>query len=133
MSLALVRAALETALVAALPGFALAFENVPFTPVNGTPYGRVFLLAADPDNLEIGGLISERGFLQISLCYPLGAGSGPATAQAEVIRSAFKRGSSFTASGVVTTIEKTPEIGPAMVEDDRFVVPVRIRFFAHHT
>lgn len=131
MSLLAVRRALETALDNAL-SIDLAFENVPYEPTEGTPYARVYLLAAEPDNLEMGALITEQGFLQVTLCYPLGAGSSAAMTAAETIRSTFPRGASFTASGVVTTIEKTPEIGPAMIEEDRFCLPVRCRFYSHH-
>lgn len=132
MSLAKTRQALETALAAMSPGIALAWENRPYTPTPGTPYARVHMLAAEPDNPEIGGLITDRGFMQITLCYPLGTGPGAALAQAEVIRATFPRGASFTASGVTTQIERTPEIGPAMIEDDVYALPVRVRFYAHH-
>lgn len=132
MSLLAVRNALETALNAMSPALATAWENSPYTPVNGTPYQRVYLLAAEPDNPEMGGHVTERGFLQISLCYPLDAGPNAAMTRAELIRTTFPRGAAFTASGITTQIERTPEIAPALIEDDRYVVPVRVRFFAHH-
>ncbi len=131
MSLTLVRRALETALDAAL-SIDVAWENVPYTPTTGTPYARAYLLAGEPDNPEMGGLITERGFLQVSLFYPLGTGPAAAMATAEAIRTAFPRGASFTASGVVTQIERTPEIGPAMTEEDWYNLPVRCRFYSHH-
>lgn len=132
MSLLAVRAALETALASITPAIPLAWENTPYTPISGTPYARVYLLAAEPDNPEMGGMATERGFLQISLCYPLDAGPGAAMTQAELIRSTFPRGAAFSASGITTQIERTPEIAPAMIEEDRYVLPVRVRFFAHH-
>ena len=132
MSLLAVRNALETALNGISPPLASAWENSPYTPVHGTPYQRVYLLAAEPDNPEMGGHVTERGFLQISLCYPLDDGPSAAMTRAELIRSTFYRGAAFTASGITTQIERTPEIAPAQIEDDRYVVPVRVRFFAHH-
>lgn len=131
MSLTLVRQALETALDAAL-SIDVAWENVPYTPTPGTPYARAYLLAAEPDNAEIGGLVTDQGFLQVTLCYPLGTGPAAAMATAETIRSTFPRGASFTASGVVTQIPRTPAIGPAMTEEDTYSLPVRVRFFSHH-
>lgn len=133
MSAQAVRAALEVALDAMTPSLATQWENTPYTPVDGTPYQRVYLLTAEPDNPEIGTFTQERGFLQVSLAYPLGTGAGDAMTRAELIRDTFKRGSTFTSSGITTTIEKTPEITPAMIDDDRYVVPVRIRFFANYT
>ena len=55
-----------------------------------------------------------------------------AEARAELIRDTFYRGRTFTASGVSVTIERTPEIAPAITEPDRYVVPVRVRFFANY-
>jgi hypothetical protein len=133
MSAVLVRAALEVALAAMTPALSTAYENAPFTPVVDTPYQRVTLLLAPPANNEIGrdGLYMEQGFMQVDLAYPLNAGPKPATARAELIRTTFYRGASFTASGVTVNIERTPEIMPARVEEDRYVVPVRVRFYAH--
>lgn len=132
MSSVLVRRALEVALAAMAPSIAYAWENTPYTPVVGTPYAGVFLLLAQPANNEVGGnLYREEGFLQVSLAYPLDAGPGAAAARAELIRTTFKRGSSFTASGVTVNIERTPEIAPGRIEEDRYVLPVKIRFYAH--
>ena len=138
MSALLIRAALEVALAAMTPSLATAYENQNFTPVLGTPYQQVTLLLAEPDNSIIGreGTYRQDGFLQIDLKYPLdgtpGATGGvsPATTRAELIRSIFYRGASFTASGVTVNIERTPEIMPARVEEDRWVVPARVRFYA---
>ena len=68
---------------------------------------------------------------KVSLAYPLGAGPSAATTRAELIRSTFYRGASFTSGGVTVTISRTPEIAPGRVEEDRWVVPVRVRFHAH--
>ncbi len=132
MSLLAVRNALETALNAMSPALATAWENTPYTPVEGTPYQRVYLLSAEPDNPEMGRMATERGFMQISLCYPLGTGPSAAMARAELIRATFPRGAAFSASGVTTQIERTPEIAPALIEEKHYVLPVRVRFFAHH-
>lgn len=132
MSALAIRAALETALAAMSPALATAYENVPYTPVAGTPYQRVAVLLAPPANLEIGRSVQERGLLKVSLAYPLGAGPSAALTRAELIRDTFYRGRSFTASGITTTIETTPEIAPAMTEPDRYVVPVTIRFFSNY-
>ena len=126
-----VRQALETALAANAGGVAIAYENVPYTPVPGTPYQAAYVLAAEPENIEIGEAYTERGIFQINLFYPLNTGPGAAETRALAIRNAFARGASFTASGVTTHIERTPEIGPGRIEEDRYFKPVRARFYAH--
>lgn len=133
MSLVAIRAALEVALAAMSPSLATAWENVPYSPVIGTPYQRVFLLKAAPDNPEMGTFTRDQGILQISLAYPLDTGPNEAEARAELIRDTFYRGATFTASGVSVTVLNTPEVAPAIIEPDRYVVPVRIRFFANYT
>lgn len=130
MSLAQVRAALETQLNSITPALATAWENAVYKPIAGTPYQQVSLLRAQPDNPEIGAAFSERGFLQANLFYPKEAGPGAAEARAELIRSAFPFRASFVSGGVTVNIIATPEVAPARAEDDRFLVPVRIRFSA---
>lgn len=129
MSLAHIRTALETQLATALT-IDLAHENENYAPVAGRPYAAAYLLPAQPNNIEMGPGYTEQGLLQCSLFYPLNAGAGDAQAQAEAIRSAFPFASSFTASGTVVNIIATPEIAPARAEDDRFMVPVKIKWSA---
>jgi hypothetical protein len=131
VSAVLIRAALETALAAMSPSLATAYENAPYTPVVGTPYQRVTMLLAQPANDEFSAVHREEGFLQVDLNYPLNAGPAAASTRAELIRTTFPRGTSFTASGVTVNITRTPEIMPGRTEEDRFVIPVRIQFHSH--
>lgn len=131
MSLSLVRAALETALNAILPALATAWQNVKYDPVPGTPYQAVYLLPAEPENPTMGDTFHrERGIFQVSLFYPLLAGPGAAETRAELIRTAFYRGASFTSGTVTVRIDRTPEVGQGRADEDRWHVPVKIRYFA---
>jgi hypothetical protein len=132
MSALLVRAALEVALAAMSPALATSNENAPYSPVVGTPYQRVTLLLAEPGQSRDGKRPLHRaGLFSRSASYPLDAGPGAATTRAELIRSTFYRGRSFTSGAVTVNIETTPEIAPGRVEEDRFVIPVKVRFYAH--
>lgn len=130
MSLIAIRAALETALNGMSPALDTAYENAAYTPTPGTPYQAVSLLLAQPIDNEVGRPHVEHGFLQVTLRYPLNAGPADAAARANLIRSTFYRGASFTSGGVTVTVNLTPEILPANTESDRYVVPVRIPFQA---
>ncbi len=130
MSLTAIRAALETALDGLSPALATAWENVAFTPAEGTPYQRVTLVMATPDDREIGGRHVEMGFLQIDLCYPQGDGGGAVAARASLIKTAFRKGTSLTAAGVMVLVTNTPQALAARVEAERYVLPVRISFRA---
>lgn len=130
MSAVKIKAALETAL-SGMTTLATAWENIEYAPIAGTPYQQVNILFAEPDNIEYGSNHRELGYMQVKLMYPLKNGSLTAITRAELIRSTFYRGASFTSSGVTVIIERTPEISAGSVEGDRWAIPVKIRFFAN--
>jgi hypothetical protein len=134
MSTVSIRAALETAVNGMTPALATAWENVQFRPPSmATPYQVVHVLFAEPDNTVYGNEHQELGILQIRLVYPMDAGSSAVMARAELIRDTFYRGQSFASGGITVIISRTPEIMPAMVEDGRYSVTVRVRFYANIT
>jgi hypothetical protein len=131
MSLAAVRTALETKLNVITPALATSWENVPYTPVTGTPYQACFLMPSTPDNPTLGdGYYREQGLLQVSLFYPLQAGPQTAEIRAELIRTTFKRGTAMTSGSVKVLVDRTPEIGQGRVDDDRWMIHVKIRWSA---
>ena len=133
MSRVKIRAALETALAAMTPAVSTAFQNVAFTPVANVPYQKAEFLWARPTNDEFGSNWRQDGICQVTLRYPANAGPGAAGARADLITATFKRGNSYTSSGVTVVISDTPEEMPGYDDADRWAVPVRIRFYAHLT
>lgn len=126
-----IQQALEAHLAAMTPALATAYENVAFTPTLNVPYQKANLLPASPDNSTQGSShYREIGIFQVSLYYPAGTASGNAKARAELVRTHFKRGTTLVKSGVKTIITHTPSIHPALVDGDRYVVPVSIRYQA---
>lgn len=126
-----IRAALEIALNAMSPALATAWENNAFAPPASTvAYQKAYTMFATPDNPEWGSSHQELGIFQVTLCYPLQVGTSAAAARAELLRTTFKRGASFTNSGVTVNITKTPEVGAGTPAGDRFEMPVKIRFMA---
>jgi hypothetical protein len=77
------------------------------------------------------GYYQEHGVFQVTLVYPVGIGVGAIAARAEVIRSAFKKGSTFVNSGLTVTISDTPELGNFAAVADSFSLPVKISYLAH--
>lgn len=133
MSEVIARKLLENRLDAlpAAAAIATARENVDFVPpAPDVPYQRVDLLMNTPDNPVIGSGYQMLGVLQVSLFFPRNGGSGGAVARAGQIRDWFPRGLSLTESAFTVTIERTPEIGSGLPDEDRYMVPVRIRWFA---
>lgn len=134
MSTVKVKAALEMALDAMVPALATAWPNVAFIPPidSSTPWQRADVLFAAPEDLEIGSTYHrEQGVFLVTLSYPLQTGTGAAQTRAELLRGTFFRGATFTNAGVVVTIEQTPEIPAGFADGDRWVVPVKVRFFAN--
>lgn len=108
-----------------------AWEGVGFAPVAGVAFQRVNLLPATPFNPSFGGNHSrESGYMQVTLYYPLQRGTNAVMTRAELIRSTFPRGSSFTNNGITVHIPKTPEILPGVVQDENFVVPVKVQYWS---
>jgi Bacteriophage related domain of unknown function len=131
MSLAAVRAALETRLAALSPAIDTAWQNDGYVPTVGTKYQRVDLMLANPDNPEMGSGYREQGFLQVTLKYGLDDGSTTAEARAQAIRDHFPRALALTSGGIVVTIDRTPAIGSGTRDGDRWSVPVRIFWHAN--
>lgn len=132
MSAVAIRAALETALNGMSPSLATAWEDhEPDTPALGTPWQAVYMLGADARPLEQGGMWHEEpGVFQVNLFYPLGTGPAAVETRAELIRSTFKHGSQFSASGVTVTIANVPSI--SKIDDPAWAArAVKIPFYAN--
>ncbi len=126
-----VRRALETRLLTMTPAISTAFENVAFTPTQGTPYQRANMLPAAPDNTMLGPREwMEIGIFQVTLFYPQGAGSAEAQTRAEAVRAQFKRGTTVSHGGLATVITHTPAKAAAYSADGWYVVPISIRYQA---
>lgn len=105
-------------------------ENDDFDVPEG-PYRQVFFLWPRAENPTMGdGHYRQRGIMQVSLHYPVGEGSGEADLAGGKYREHYERGLSLTRNGVTTIIDETPEVGSGSKQGDRYVVVVRVRFYA---
>lgn len=130
MSASEARTALLTALAAISPSLTTVETNEAFEPTVDQAYQRADVLFAEPNNAEYGANFQDRGFLQVTLCYPLAQGLDDLMTRAELLRTTFARGSSFTSGSTTVRIVRTPQILPGRAEDTVFAVPVRIPFHA---
>lgn len=122
-----IRSILETALLAITPSIDTVFENGEYTPVEGTPYQRVFFLYAKPDNNYINSAYDQQGYMQINLTYPEMVGAAAIEVRTGLILAKFKAGLKLSD----VHIPSTPEIGQGSNQDGRFVVPVFVNFLQH--
>ena len=131
MSIVNIRIALETRLNAMSPSLATAWEGVPYTPVTGTPYQQINLVLAQTENPTLGdGMYRVTGFMQVLLCYPPGTGPKAAATRAELVRNQFQRGLGLSSGGIEVLIDRTPSIAPAIIDGDRYRLPVTVYFSA---
>jgi hypothetical protein len=108
-----------------------AYENTVYPSVIGVPYQMVFMIPFKPDEPTQGaGYYREHGVFQVTLVYPVGVGVGAINARAELIRNAFKKGSSLINNGINVVIDETPELGNFAGATDSFSRPVKISYRA---
>lgn len=131
MSHQLIQAALEKKLAAISPALSTAYENVPFTPVQGTPYQRINLLPNATQDRAISADVRECvGLFQVSLCYPVGSGRGAAQARADAIDAAFKPVQRLTEGVLKVEITRSAQVAAGFVDGDRWIVPVTVEYRA---
>lgn len=129
MTIAKIRSALETRLSATMPAASCSFENVDFTKTAGVTYQRSNLRPNIPDDAQIGSKVFfERGIYQVTVCAPAGTGPAACEARAQLVKDAFKRGTSLVESGVTVVIMNAPSVSSAMIDGDRFCIPVSMRY-----
>lgn len=108
-----------------------AFENVTFKPKVGEAYQRSALVPIIPENPTLGdGYFREVGFYQVVLSYPKGEGVGNITTMAELVQDYFKRGTTLVEGSDKIIIDRTPQISPVYINDNRAEITIRIRYYS---
>ncbi|OQS32983.1 phage tail terminator-like protein [Chromobacterium haemolyticum] len=120
-----IRGALESRLLAwaDTKGVPVAWEGVAFNPPANV-YLKVFLMPAEPVNMDLDSGIREYGVFQVSICTPSGTGPQQAEGLADELRDVF------VADEVIgpVRISKTPYRSPGLPSDTHYIVPVTIRY-----
>lgn len=130
MTISKIQIALEKSVNNIAPALATKWPNT--RPIMTLPYQDVFFFFAPPVHEEYStGLHRIDGLLQINLFYGIFKGKSEAMARAELIRSAFQRGSSHSHDNVVVNISRSPYIKPSVEENDRFMIPIDIEFYSY--
>lgn len=126
-----VQKVLQAELNANSGGIDLVFENMPYTPKAKTPWQQVNFLYAEAENPTMGeGFTRDPGIMQITLMWPLHAGSGAAMARASDLKTLFRRGRSFQDGTVRVLIHKNPWHIVAPKQESWFAVAVSVPFIA---
>ena len=129
MSNASIRAALATQLNTL--GIPTAWENSNFTPTAGHVYLTEALLPNETLSIGVSSASSDDfgGIYQVLVNAPAGRGKGAAVAAAEQVVGAFVKGASLTYGGVTVRILRSSQ-NPALIDGERYVIPVSITYRA---
>ncbi len=113
-----------------LPVIDTSYEGDDYQPILGVPYQRLMLLPQEPLNPTLGDRYRrEVGSFMVYLNYP-NKQANQAKERAELIQSLFFRGETLVEDSLEIIIERTPAIQQGYKAADRYIVPVRIQYFA---
>ena len=129
-----IRRAFEKSLVAMPQGLGAAntaYENTTFTPKADFPHQLSRLVPLPVENPTFGDNYNrEIGFYQIVLSYPKGNGVGNITLMADKVKDYFKRGTTLVEGSDKIIIDRTPQISPVYINDNRAEITIRIRYYS---
>ncbi|MBI5111862.1 MAG: DUF4128 domain-containing protein [Rhodovulum sp.] len=113
-----------------MPGvLPIAWPNVPFTPPDDQRYLRAYVLPGQPEGIDLSGRhIRRGGILQVSVCWPRGAGLTAPREMAGAIADRFALGTILEFGGLRIRISRPPRIAPEIIEDVVVQIPVSITY-----
>lgn len=111
-----------------------AFENLSVKFAADQPYQVLRLIPGEVENPTLGdNYHREVGIYQVILKYPLNKGTGDAREQAEFIKAYFNRGKTLVYGQTEVTVQNTPTIEAPYIDDNRYCIPIRIRYYSSQT
>lgn len=129
-----IRRAFEKSLVAMPQGLGAAntaYENTTFTPKADFPHQLSRLVPLPVENPTFGDNYNrEIGFYQVVLSYPKGKGVGTLATMADMVKDYFKRGTTLVEGSDKIIIDRTPQISPVYINDNRAEITIRIRYYS---
>ncbi|MGV3844191.1 DUF4128 domain-containing protein [Citrobacter sp. RHBSTW-00678] len=92
-------------------GLPVAWPNLPFTPPDSSPYGRVYVLPAQTVGQDLEGYMrTYQGILQLNIIIPAGSGVSQARGLAKSIADAFPEGLPLVDGDLTVYINGPPQV-----------------------
>lgn len=131
MSFGNIESALVTAYTGGNFGLSTAYDNVHFTPVDGTAWAEVTIIPSQPEPSSIGvhGIDDHVGVFQIALYYPKHKGRADIVAKADAIAAVFYAGAKFAYNGQDVYITSCGRSGGKLV-DGWFSIIISVNYLA---
>ena len=116
--------------VATSQSVAVAWPNLPFTPVANKGYLKPALLTGRTLQIVLGARGENRhaGIYQVSVFWPENKATIPARDLAGVVMEAFKLGTQLTQDGLIVRVNAPPWPDAALQETGWYQVPVSIPY-----
>lgn len=113
-----------------MPGvLPIAWPNVPFTAPDDQRYLRAYVLPGQPEGIDLSGRhIRRGGVLQLSVCWPVGAGVTAPRDVAGAIAERFAPGTIIERGGLRIRISRPPRIAGELIEDVVMQTPISIEY-----
>jgi len=122
------QSALDARLASLTGGVAIAWPNIGYTPVRGTPFIRPTMLLANAFLMNLADIQLNPGIYQIDVFYPVGNGPGAVLNKLDAIYDHFKGTIKLTASGVDVHIKEISVSAPTQREEAWYMGTVSINF-----
>lgn len=130
MSQASISAALATRLNTLAGGYSVQWENAPLNPPAGVYLAEAFLPAATMA-VGVASTSSDEyaGIYQVTVMSPKGGTKGPSRAACDAVLAHFPRGLRVSSGGITVAVLRA-SMGPALMDGDRYAVPISIDYRA---
>jgi hypothetical protein len=133
MTISAIRTALEAHLASTSPALpAVAWPNVPFTPVTGTPYLRADFVPVTRRPVVAGPAPEQRaaGLFYVTVYTPEDQGATAGLALADALLARFNGSTAIVASNVTVRLEYSETKMP-LHDPPFYAIPVEIGWYAY--
>ena len=114
-------------------GLPVAWPNLPFTPPDISPYGRVYVLPAQTVGQDLEGhMRTYQGILQLNIIIPAGSGVSQARGLAKSIADAFPEGLPLVDGDLTVYINGPPQIRQPIQGSIDITHPVSMQYRADY-
>lgn len=114
-------------------GLPVAWPNLPFTPPDSSPYGRVYVLPAQTVGQDLEGhMRTYQGILQLNIIIPAGSGVSQAIGLAKSIADAFPEGLPLVDGDLTVYINGPPQIRQPIQGSIDITHPVSMQYRADY-
>jgi len=112
----------------------LAFQNVPYKVVVGTPHIKVNFTPTSRRLATMGDTPQQRyqGLYNLLVCVPEAEGPGVGLAIADDLLGHFQASRDITYNGQYVTIEYS-EVGNGFLDSAFYCIPVTVAWYTYHT